>query len=102
MNANPSKMNQQKIDKAILDCYIRLYSEADPPADFQELMDNAELNEHGQKIIPYWAHEIDRERESEIIEETAKKHKVPKYLRQAFRNTIMLGVSPKHKPYEDS
>ena len=95
-------MNQQKTDKAILDCYTRLYAEADPPADFQRLMDNAELNEQGQKIIPYWAHEIDCDRGAEIIEETAKKHRVPKYLRQAFRNTIMLGVSPKYKSNEDS
>jgi hypothetical protein len=90
-------MRKNKIDDALLDCYIELYKHADPPADFQHLMDTAELNDRGQKVIDFMAYELDHETFDRILEESIKKHKIKGYKAQMFRNTIWMGCSPKYK-----
>lgn len=91
-------MKQNKIEKAIHECYCRLYLEAEPPADFNKLIDNAETNERGQKVINFMDYSIDNDRLLEIIEDIIKEYKIKhKWNKQAFRNTIMLGCSPKSK-----
>ena len=88
---------QEKINNAFLECYRRLYREATPSADFDELMENAELNEMGQKVIPYLEYEIEHERLEEIIKEVSKEFKFKKYIADGFRIGILMGCSPKSK-----
>jgi len=90
-------MNSKKIDNAIMDCYRELYKYSDPPADFDELVEDADINEFGQKIIPYNDYVIDRTVLDDIIYKTIIKHKIPKHLRRSFKSTIYLGCSPKSK-----
>ena len=40
-------MKQEKIDKILNEIYVRLYKESTPTADFNELVENATINEFG-------------------------------------------------------
>jgi len=88
---------KDNIELALLDCYKELYKNSTPSADFQELMDKAELNNRGQKIINFNDYEIHPDDFDLILENTLKKHKISKTIQQTFKNTIYLGCSPKFK-----
>jgi hypothetical protein len=89
--------NMSKDDKILWEIYQKLYAASEPSANFDTLVENAPLNEFGQKEIPYMDYELDEDTFKTIVEDTLKKHKVSKYKRQIFRNTIYLGCSPKFK-----
>lgn len=82
----------------ILHCYRQLFANATPPANFDKLVEEAKINEHGQKEIPYMDHEIEDELMESIINETMKAYKIKdKSIQQRFRTSIYLGCSPKSK-----
>jgi hypothetical protein len=88
-------MRQNKIDDALFDCYRELFANSTPVGDFDKLVENATINERGQKEIPFDDYEISEERFQEIIKETLTKHKVPKRLHHSFSVAIHLGCSPR-------
>lgn len=82
----------------IMHCYRQLFANATPPASFDKLVEEASINEHGQKEIPFMNYEIDEELMNSIIDETIKAYKIKdKTTQQRFRTTIYLGCSPKSK-----
>jgi hypothetical protein len=88
----------KNIDKAMMHCYRELYANATPPASFDELLENATVNEQGQKVIPFLDYEIEEEVFEEIVADTIKVYKINRsYLKQSFRFTILMGCSPKFK-----
>ncbi len=92
----------KNLDKAILDTYRQLYANATPPADFDKLLDEAPLNEHGQKVINFMAYEIEEEIHDRIMQHAMKKYKIKnKILKNAFKFTIDLGCSPRIKTNEN-
>lgn len=89
-----------KDDQAIMECYKLLYKESTPSADFEELVENAIINERGQKVIDFNSYEIDEDLYRSIVESIIKKYKFKNYKVQQFKNTIALGCSPKFKNNE--
>jgi len=87
----------QNEEKAIWECYRRLYKASTPSADFDELVKNASINESGEKQIDFNSYEIDYETYNQIIKDIIKEYKIQKWKRQLFTNTISLGCSPKFK-----
>ena len=87
-------------EKAMWECYRRLFSQSTPSGDFDKLVENATINDRGQKEIPFMDYEIDESVCMEIIEKTLKDFKIKKYLHSRFKTTILLGCSPKFKVYE--
>jgi len=86
----------KKENKAIKECYMRLYKESKPSANFQELINNANKNIHGEKIINFRSHEIEKEKFESIVKNIIKEYKIkPKYRAKLFENTICLRCSPK-------
>jgi len=88
---------EKKIEAAMMDCYVELFANSNPPADFKELMDNAPINERGQKEIDFMSYEIDEEKYDEIVDSMIKEYKFKNYDIQRFKNTIASGCSPKFK-----
>jgi len=83
-----------KEEKQFFECYRELYLKSNPSADFDKLVENASLNERGEKEISFNDYVIDDNHLHEIIEKHAKKIK-PKWKQVRFKNTILLGCSPK-------
>jgi len=77
---------------AVMYCYKRLYEEATPKANFFEL---PYKDKDSKFFLDY---EIETQTMNEIMEETMKKYKIKRKIwKQAFRNTVLLGCSPKTK-----
>jgi len=86
-----------KIENIILKIYQDLYKASTPSADFNELLANAGYNELGQKVIEFDSYEISEDVFEKIIKEDLKDVKLPKYVKQGIRNSILLGCSPRFK-----
>ncbi len=90
-------MKETKAQKIVWDIYRELYANSEPKADFDELVNSAEKNEEGQKIIPFENYEISEEDFDRIIKEQLKGKRLTKLSKQMIINTITLGVSPRFK-----
>lgn len=88
------KLNWQKI---IIDTYIELYQNAEPQADFNKLIEDAEINERGQKVIPFNDYEIEASVMDSIIDSFSKRYKMSKHDLSSYEFNIYLGCSPKTK-----
>ena len=87
-------------EKALRECYRKLYKASTPSADFDELLKNAIINENGQKVIDYNAHEICEYEFFEIMSDVIKEYKIRTHRQDLFKNTILLGCSLKFKKTE--
>jgi len=81
----------------LLEIYRRVYAVSEPPADFDQLVANAEINELGQKVIKYLDYECDDDVMKQICEKTLDESKVKGWKRKQFFNSFWLGCSPKSK-----
>jgi hypothetical protein len=84
-------MKQKKIDEIILEIYDVLYKNAEPSADFRQLI------EDGETVKPFWFmnYYLSDDEQEAIIEEVLTKHKIKdKYKRRSFKLSVMLGCSP--------
>ena len=90
----------ERLDNLMMNCYRDLFANSTPKGDFDKLMEEAELNERGQKIIPFMDYEIDEEDFEKILTkyENDKSIKLSAYEKRGFRIAITLGCSPKFKP----
>jgi len=77
--------------------YTELYALSDPPVSWDYLIESAELNERGQKIIPFNDYLIDQEIYYEVINKHLKESKLRKYEKESISRSILLGCSPKFK-----
>lgn len=85
-------MTDKKVESIIHDIYVELYLNSTPPANFDELVANAKVNERGQKEIPYMDYYLPIEDIERIISEKCKK--IDKYWSNKIRTSILLGCSP--------
>ena len=83
------------------ECYRKLYKASTPSADFDELVNNASIDENGQKVIDFMAYEICEYEFSEIVSDVIKEYKIRSHRQDLFKNTILLGCSPKFKKTEE-
>lgn len=88
-------MRQSRDEKILYDYYRRVYKAATPSADFDELVENAKINDRGQKEIDYNAYEIEEEILEQIIKDIFKQYRIPVYRRKAFTFEFHLGCGPK-------
>jgi hypothetical protein len=86
-----------KEEKIMHELYRRSFAASEPPAVWEDMLANAELNELGQKVIPYLDHECEEETLKSIFESVMKEYRVPKRKRSGFYFSFMLGCSPKTK-----
>lgn len=90
-------MRKNKLTEAMLECYQLMFEQSVPPGDFKSMMDNAEINEYGQKVIDFMSYEITEEDFYRIIQEVATKYKFKNFIKRSFESSIALGCSPKFK-----
>lgn len=81
----------------LLEIYRKVYALSEPPADFDELVANAELNERGEKDIKFMNYECDEMVMQQIFDETMEKYKIKPYRQKIFSFSFWLGCSPKSK-----
>jgi hypothetical protein len=88
-----------KVSQSIWDCLVELYANSTPSADFNKLVEEAPINEEGQKVIDFMAYEIDYNKMEEIVDrhrdKLLKGSRNKRLLEQQFNFNIYLGCSPK-------
>jgi len=94
-------MKKEKLDIAMMHCYRQLFAHSSPPADFDKLVEDAELNSFGQKVIPFMDYELSEDIFNDLMEKTISDFKIPKGYRDVFKRSILLGCSPKFKRNEN-
>ena len=91
---------QNKDEKILHELYRRAFDQSTPKGDFNQLMENAEINQWGQKVIPFADYECEEEVLQNIFDSVMKEFKVPVPRRSAFNFHFYLGCSPKTKRKE--
>ncbi len=81
----------------LLEIYRKVYAVSEPPADFDELVKNAELNERGEKVIKFLEYECEHDTMQAILDETIAKYKIKGRKLNHFSFSFWLGCSPKSK-----
>lgn len=94
-------MKTSKADKIMLDIYRELYKNSTPAADFDDLMERAEMNDRGEKVIHYMDYKIEKEKFDEIVESKLKGSKLDEWWKRGIRFNIYLGCSPAYKSERD-
>ena len=95
------RRKKKSLKDVVFDIYRELYLNASPSADFDQLVETAEIMPDGRKNIHYENYEIDGELMDEIVERHLKENKLKDRERQAVKFEIYLGVSPMTKRIED-
>jgi hypothetical protein len=87
------------IDGVLMEIYRELYKVSTPPADFDNLLENATRDDEGKLHIPFLDYEIEEKVMDNIIESVCKKHKIgfKTTLFKSIKTTIYLGCSPTTK-----
>ena len=84
-------------EKIIHEIYRDMFKASTPSGDWDELLENATINERGEKEIPFMDYEIDKDEMENIFNKAMKKYRIPKYRIYQFKFTVYLGCSPKTK-----
>jgi hypothetical protein len=85
---------RQRLQQLIEECYRELYLEAEPSANFDELLEKAPLDDMGRKVIDYDAYYIPRLKFEEIAEKHKSKMKMHKYEESSYNLAVYLGATP--------
>lgn len=85
------KMKKKITDSDIvMEIYRRMYKASEPKADIDKIIKS------GEGKMPNWflAYYLSEEKTEDILNETLKEFKVPKYKRHSFSIEIYLGSAP--------
>lgn len=87
-------MKNEKFYQVMMEIYTELYKHTTPVADFMELYDSGETSK------PYWfmQYYLCTDKQTEIINEICKKHKLSKQNTGYMTRNIILGSSPNSNP----
>jgi hypothetical protein len=87
----------KKEEQLMLECYRQLFKASTPSADFDNLVENATLNQFGQKEIPFMDYEIDEDEFIQIVDSILKKSRISSWRKESIKRSVLLGCSPKFK-----
>lgn len=87
-------MKKDRFTELCMDCYRELYRNATPSANFDELLEKAEVDNDGRKVIDYNSYYLDDEVYHQIVNKYKSKIK-SKYEKQVFNFQMYLGCGPR-------
>ena len=90
----------RKEDQIMWDIYRDLFKEATPSGDFDKLVEDAPINERGQKDIGFMNYEISEDLFNQILDRHLKGKRITKLKQRMIRNTVLLGCSPRFSVIE--
>ena len=95
-NLNKTMKATKKEEEAMLECYRRLYKNAEPSGDFDKLYKEVKQNTRTSSFYNDFC--LKESEQEKIINDCIKEFKIkPKYRQESFKNTITLGCSPRYK-----
>ena len=95
-------MTLKKQEQILHELYRQAFAASTPPGDWDRLLAEAQLNENGQKVVPFMDYECETEIMEQILATAFKKHRVPEYVQRQLKFAFWLGCSPKSKTNDQS
>lgn len=89
---------KEKLQNLVMETYRELYANCTVPVSFDELVEKAELDDNGRKIIPYNEYFIDKSLYDTIVERQMKTMRLTKSEKDAFKFEMYLGCGPSYLP----
>lgn len=90
---------KKQLKDILTDIYRDLYKHSTPVGDFDLIMECAEVDSEGRKIIPYNDYTIDDKVMDNIIEMHLRANRLNSIDRKTIKIYSYLGCSPKIKTY---
>lgn len=82
--------------------FRRVYRVSSPPANYDELLENAEVNERGQKVIPFDDYECSIDVMEEVLKQFFIDYNITsEWDKRRFSYSYWLGPTPKTKKSPD-
>ena len=91
---------RNRLQELIYECYRELYREAEPSANFDELLEAAPLDEWGRKVIQYNDYYLPREKFESIANKHKNKMKMNNMEEHSYEFMVYLGATPTCKRKE--
>jgi len=92
------RTNKYLWNKVVMNIYRQMFKEAEPSADFDELIEIGEAKQDNF-FMNYYLHQ---DRQQEIIDEWCKKYKCSKLEERAINTEVNLGCAPNTVRREDN
>lgn len=92
---------KSKIELALHEAYVQAYKLAEPSADFDNLVETAEIMSDGKKNIHFENYFLEDDVAENILKEVAKKYKLSKFMKSQLHIAYYLGCSPATKRKEN-
>ena len=89
-----ARRKKKNLNEVVLDIYRELYLNATPSADFDKLMEEAETDEKGRKVIDYMSYYLDIHRYIEIVSRHVEENGLRGMEKSAVEFEAYLGVGP--------
>ena len=88
--------SKDKLELALHEAYIKAYKLAEPSADFDTLVENAEIMSDGKKNIHFENYFLDEDIEENILNEVAKKYKLsgPPPISPTYMDSLQTARQP--------
>jgi len=83
-------ISQEKVNQAHMECYRRMFNEAEPSANINKIVKSGE----GKKPSFFMGYYLHQDRQYEIIDEVLKKLKIPNHSINSLKSGIILGSCP--------
>jgi hypothetical protein len=90
-------MGKKKNELILHELYRRAFAASTPYGNWDKMLEEAIINERGEKEIPFMDYECDENILEDIFNTVMKENKVPKWKQKAFIFSFYLGCSPKTK-----
>lgn len=87
--------SREKLNRIVMEILKELYVNSIPSADFDELVENAPIDEYGRKNIRFDDYEIDDITMNNIVNYHCKKNRLTKYEKSFVSASVYLGPSPR-------
>lgn len=84
--------SKKKLQEIVFEIYRELFKKAQPPLDFDGVLENAKKQQLKQDW--FMAHYLDLDVQCEIVDGVCKAHKLTQYERNRISSTVHLGCSP--------
>lgn len=90
-------VSNKKIEKILKEAYTLAFKESTPSAVFESLVDNANVNNRGEKEIPFNDYVLSEDKQDLILKSLKEKYNLSNVDFNKLKINYTLGCSPRYK-----
>lgn len=91
-------VSNKKIEKILTEAYTLAFEQSTPSAVFESLVDNASVNDRGEKEIPFNDYVLSEDKQDLILKSLKEKYNLSNVDFNKLKINYTLGCSPRYEP----